>query len=172
MSVVFSMTDGLKLVLAATYLKYLSSFLREDELEGPRGPVVSTLRLISLLRVGEWIKFPWSSGRCTSLSCCKNFLSLSCTWRCSLLFRRGFIRGLLCQAHKSDWFGVCYLLNIQTLESIIASVQKIFLPIVHSYCSLISILSLYSQPWACFLSIVMLAIEWVQCKLLVSKLSL
>ena len=39
------------------------------ELLSPRGPVISTLRVIVLLRVGERVRFPCDPCRCMSLSC-------------------------------------------------------------------------------------------------------
>ena len=43
------------------------------ELLSPRGPVISTLRVIVLLRVGERVRFPCDPCRCMSLSCVVKF---------------------------------------------------------------------------------------------------
>ena len=78
-------------------------FRKKKKKRGLRGPVVCTLWLISLLGVGERLRFPWSPGRCMFFSCVvKKFAYLFYVCWCSLLFRRGFISGLLCQTHKSD----------------------------------------------------------------------
>ena len=91
----------------------------------PHGPVVSTLRPISLLRVGEQVLFRWDPGRCMSFSC---VVKISCDYPAYsdvlCYFRRGFISRLLCQAYKSDCMFNKYQIPKNTESS---AIRKMYL---------------------------------------------